>query len=229
MRVAIYARVSTNDKNQNPKRQILACKNYCDLNNHQVIGTFEDYISGNTQPIIRHGFGELMKTKPEAIVVFSIDRLSRQHPSKIMHLLNQYKQAGILIISVNEPVFNMETPFAEPLQYILTWWNNYFLEKLRIDIKSGLERAKKRGKTLGRPKTKFNQYRAYKLLFEDKKTLTEVRNELGVSRSTLHRFKKVAEKNPNLFINKQQNPKSTDFGTSSDFGTNGGKNEKRTE
>jgi len=199
MKVAIYARVSTDDKDQNPERQLIRCKDYCELHDHQILGAFQEHISGDTSPFQRKAFCQMMELQPQGIVIFSIDRLTRQHPNKVMLLLQQFKDQGVIIISITEPVFNMESAFAEPLLYLLSWWNNYFLIKLKEDIKSGLERARKQGKTLGRPKVRFNQYRAYELLINQNKTLTEVSEELGTSRATLHRFKKVCEKNPSLY------------------------------
>jgi DNA invertase Pin-like site-specific DNA recombinase len=201
MRVSIYTRVSTDDKEQNPERQIKPCKSYCDTNQHEVIGTFSEFITGDSNPYTRPVFSDMMKLQPQGVVVYSIDRLTRQHPNKTMLLLSQFKNAGIIIISVSEPIFNMESIFAEPMQYFITWWNNYFLRKLKDDIKTGLERAKAQGKVLGRPKVRFNEYRAYQLLVVEKKSITEAHIQLGVSRATLFRFKKVAEKNPKLFIN----------------------------
>ena len=117
----------------------------------------------------------------------------------MLHLA-EFKERGIIIISVTEPIFNMESSFAEPMQYFLTWWNNYFLKKLKEDVKSGIERARLQGKQIGRPKKSFNKQRAYQLLINENKSFTEVSNELNVSRATLCRFKKVAEKTPSLFI-----------------------------
>lgn len=204
MNVGLYARVSTDDKDQNPERQFIRCRDYCRLNGHDVMGEFSDECSGDTPPLIRESFSSLMEMKPEAIVVFSIDRLSRQHPSKVMQLLTSFKQANILIISVTEPLFNMESPFAEPLQYFITWWNNFYLKKLKEDIKSGIDRARAEGKTIGRPKAQFNQHRAYHLLIVEGKSLSQVAEELKSNKATMHRFKKVCLKNPDLF--KKQTP-----------------------
>lgn len=202
MNVSIYSRVSTDDKDQNPERQLIQCRNYCRACAHEIIGEFQEHCTGDSSPFLRPIFSKLMETKPDAIIVSSIDRLTRQHPNKTMALLSQFKASGILIISVTEPLFNMESPMAEPLQYFLTWWNNYFLKKLKADVKAGIERARQQGKPIGRPKVPFNEFRAYHLLMEENKSLTLVSQELNVSRATLHRFKKVMEKNPELFKNK---------------------------
>jgi len=174
-----------------------------------VLGEFTDYHTGDSEPGSRKGFGALLEKSPEGVVVYSIDRLSRQHPSKIMALLQYYKQSGKKVISVTEPAFNMESEFSEPLLYFITWYNNYFLTKLKRDIKSGLDKARAQGKTLGRPKIKFNRFKAHYLLFDEKKSHREVAKILGVSETSIYRFKKVWEKNPESFI-KEAHVSNTD-------------------
>lgn len=213
MKVVIYARVSTDDKEQNPERQILKCKQYCELHNHEVQAIYQEHISGDTDPFKRPEAGKMLSSKPDAIVIYSMDRLTRQHPIKVINLINRLKDSGIKVISITEPAFNMENELSEVMLFLIGWFNNYFLTKLRENVKSGLDRAKAHGKKLGRPKTKINEYRAYQLLFVEKRSLSDVSKQMGVSKSKLFRFKKVVEKNHNLFINKLDNPKTSVFET----------------
>ena len=194
MKVVIYARVSTKDKDQNPERQKLSCNNYIDLHNHDLIGYEEEYITGDSNPLEREGFKRLLKLKPEGIVIYEISRFSREHPSKVLRRLQELKDKGIKIISITEPAFNMEGDMADLLQYIMTWFNNYYLTNLKRNIKSGQERARARGKQIGRSKAKFNERRAYHLLFNENKSQREVAKEVNTSLATINRFKSVCEK-----------------------------------
>ena len=201
MRVAIYARVSTDDKDQDPERQIIVGRQYADLHDHVVALVVVEHHTGNSNPFNRPEFMKILSDNSiEGTIVVTIDRLSREHPNKLMNRLNQFKSINHKIISVREPIFNMESDFAEPMQYFLTWWNNQFLKKLSQDTKEGIERARRQGKQIGRAKVKFNQFRAYELLFVQKLSQRVVSKELGVSLATLNRFKKGVEKNPDLFI-----------------------------
>lgn len=201
LNVVIYARVSTDDKDQDPERQVLKCKQYCELHNHNVLATITENCSGDSDPFIRSGASKIMSYELEGIVIFSMDRLSRQHPIKVIRLLNDLKDRGIKVLSITEPAFNMENEFSDILLYIIGWFNNYFLIKLKRDIKAGLERARKQGKVLGRPKSKFNKYRGYQLLFVEKRSQRYVSQDLGVSLATINRFKKDVEKDKQSFIN----------------------------
>lgn len=186
MKAAIYCRVSRDDKEQNPERQLLKCKQYCDLHNHDVIFEVMEYHKGDSSPSERPKFNDIKLNDVDGIIVYSIDRLTRQHPNKVMTLLNHFKQSGVLIISVTEPIFNMESEFAEPMQYFMSWWNNYFLRKLSNDVKSGLERARKQGKRLGRPETKANKYQIQRLRSEGL-SIRGIALQLNLSKSKVER------------------------------------------
>jgi len=216
MKVVIYARVSTDDKDQNPERQINPCKNYCELHNHQIISEITEYHTGDSDPFYRPKGKEILNIRGvKGIVIFSMDRLTRQHPVKVMRMIDNLKNRDIKVISITEPAFNMESEFSDIIMYIMSWFNNYFLKKLRRDVKSGIERARREGKQIGRTKIKFNKYRAYKLLFNDKKSLSEVSEEMNISRTTLFRFKKGVEKNPDLLYKYKEISKTDVFETKS--------------
>jgi DNA invertase Pin-like site-specific DNA recombinase len=164
MNVVVYARVSTDDKDQDPARQFLKCQQYCDIHEHIVIGQLDDSCSGDSDPFRRQGFIDLLKLNPQGIIIFSMDRLTRQHPVKVFQMIKRFKDLGIKIISITEPAFNMEGEFSEILLFMITWFNNYFLIKLKRDTKAGMERARLQGKVIGRSKVVFNHFRAEELL-----------------------------------------------------------------
>ena len=186
MKVAIYCRVSTDDKDQNPERQKLKCEQYCALHNHEIVYSIEEHHKGDTNPNNRPEFQKIDFKKIDGIIVYSIDRLTRQHPNKVMNMLNYFKSSGVLIVSVSEPIFNMESEFAEPMQYFMAWWNNYFLKKLSRDVKTGLERAVAKGKKLGRPKNKINYYQVMRLR-NDGKSLRQIAKEMEISLGAVQR------------------------------------------
>lgn len=194
MKVGIYARVSTTDKGQDPQRQILKCEQYIDLKNHELIITREEYGTGDSNPFDRQGFKDIIAANVDGILIYEMSRFSREHPSKVMRRLQELKDRGIKIISITEPAFNMESDMSDLLQYIMTWFNNYYLINLKRNIRSGMDRARKQGKQIGRTPAKFNKRRAYELLINQKMSQRKVAAELNTSLATINRFKKAAEK-----------------------------------
>jgi len=201
MKVAIYARVSTDDKDQNPQRQKLKAEQYADLHNHEVVEYAEDYITGDSNPFDREGFKKCLEKNPEGIIIYDISRFSREHPTKVLRRISELRDRGIKIISITEAAFNMEGEMSDLIQYILSWFNNYFLKKLKESVKSGMQRARLEGKQIGRTPKKYNKRRAYYLLFIEKVSQRKAAKELEVPLATLNRFKKVCEKEGGLFIN----------------------------
>lgn len=155
MKVAIYCRVSTDDKGQDPKSQLEKCRDYCRLHNHSIIGEFlEEGVTGDSFYYDRPEGKKLQelidRNKIEGIVCFSLDRFSRQNPMKILPLLNTLKDRGVTFVSSTEPIFNLEGNFSEPMRYMLSWFSNYFLIQHKIKVRSGLDKAKKYGTRSGK-------------------------------------------------------------------------------
>lgn len=194
MKVAIYARVSTNDKDQNPERQLMKCRDYCRLNDHEIVEELVDYCSGDNPLFSRDKGSRIQKMKIQGLIFYSMDRLTRQHPTKMMMLLQYLKKSGIIPVSATEPAFNLESEFSEVILYIMGFFNNYYLKELKKNVKSGLDRARKEGKKLGRPKNKMNLYAVAREASKDGASVSSVASALGLSRSSAYRsIRKVRE------------------------------------
>lgn len=83
MKVALYARVSTDDKDQNPETQLLILREYCELYEHDVVHVFLDEGRSGKDPE-RPAFQAMMdeakvKTKRrfQAIICLRLDRFMR--------------------------------------------------------------------------------------------------------------------------------------------------------
>jgi DNA invertase Pin-like site-specific DNA recombinase len=48
MRIAIYARVSTDDKGQDPENQLRQLREWCDSTGHTIVNEYVDYETGRT-------------------------------------------------------------------------------------------------------------------------------------------------------------------------------------
>lgn len=187
MKVAIYARVSTDDKEQNPERQLLKCRQYCELHDHEIVTELIDHYTGDSPLYSRPEGAKIPQLKIQGLVFNSMDRLTRQHPNKMMSLLQFLKESGITPISATEPAFNLESDFSEVILYIMGYFNNFYLKELRKNVKSGLDRARAQGKILGRPKHKVNLYEIAREFQVPKASITSVSKKLNIPRGTLYR------------------------------------------
>jgi DNA invertase Pin-like site-specific DNA recombinase len=203
-----YARVSTDDKGQLPEVQLAKNRQYADLNNHKIfLEIVDDGVSGEKVPFWERPHANeikemIQKNKIQGIIVFGLDRFSRENPIRVLQYIQHLKEQGIIFISVTEPVFNMESEFAEPLQYMLAWFANYFIVQHKRKVLAGMDRAKdkgtKSGKPIGRPK--LSGWHKNRIVEADGqgKSIRAIASELGISVGVVHKtlHPKAEKKNP---------------------------------
>lgn len=192
MKVAIYCRVSTDDKGQDTSVQEHKCRSYCEAHGHTIVAVYyEEGVSGDTfyydRPEGKKLYQLITKRKIEGLVVQAVDRFSRQNPIKVLTLLNTIRDNDVKFISVTETAFNMDSEFSDVLRYILAWFNNYFLKQHLVKVQSGLDKAKKYGTKSGKPigRKRKADYSKIQRLYAEGQTISGISRLLGVSKSSV--------------------------------------------
>jgi DNA invertase Pin-like site-specific DNA recombinase len=153
-KAAIYARVSARKKGQDPRMQIKELREYCRRRGWNIVGEFIDHgVSGrqDTRPALDRLMQDCRKRLVDAVIVYRYDRFARS----LRHLVNalsEFDSLGIHFISLHEGV-DTTTPNGRLVFGIFATIAEFEQELIRDRIRSGLELARARGKTLGRPKT----------------------------------------------------------------------------
>jgi len=103
MKVAIYARVSTED--QHVHKQVSICTEECLKKNYPIFKVYRDIISGKTTS--RPKFNEMLKDmrerKFEAIMVTKLDRIGRSL-KHLLSLFDEFQSKGIDFIAVTQSI-----------------------------------------------------------------------------------------------------------------------------
>lgn len=100
MRVAIYARVSTNDQNTIPM-QIKKCREYAKARNWNVICVMKDIGSGASQRPQRADVLKLARVRTiDAIVVWKLDRWGRS-TSDVVATLEELRELGVKMVPLH--------------------------------------------------------------------------------------------------------------------------------
>ena len=149
-KVCIYARVSSSD--QNVDTQLLPLREYCQRMGYEITSEYSDSgFSGkdNNRPEFERLLADMRAGKVGCILCYKIDRVGRS----LRHLLNlfeEFKNRGVEFISLTQ---NISTVTAEGKMFwqLLGVFAEYERELIVSRTKSGLARARKEGKTLGRP------------------------------------------------------------------------------
>jgi len=159
MKAAIFARVSTNDGRQSNDRQVSELKELCERQNWQIVETITETISGAKTREDRPGLDALIRlaqsSKIQKVVISEISRLGR-NVSDGIHVIDTLTKSGVSIYIQNigiETLLSNGKPnyLFKPILLTLMGFAEMEREQLRERVKSGLEQARRNGKTLGRP------------------------------------------------------------------------------
>ncbi|MCH8064122.1 MAG: recombinase family protein [Chloroflexi bacterium] len=153
MKVAIYARVSTSDKNQDPETQLMPLRDFCIAQGLEVYDEYVDYASANDlahRTEWRRLLDDAAKRRFKMVLVFKLDRGFRS--VKHMHdTLSAWELVGVSFKSSREQ-FDTSTAIGRLLLNLLAALAEFELELIRERVKAGMDRARRQGKRIGRPK-----------------------------------------------------------------------------
>ncbi len=156
MRVAIYARVSTDDKGQDPLNQLLQLREFARQEGWKVVSEHTDELSAKNGK--RPGFQAMWKDAElhrfQCLLFWSLDRLTREGTFATLQYLRRLSDLGINFKSYTEQYVDSLGVFGEAIIGILAAVAQQ--ERIRISerTKAGLERVRRKGKRLGRPRLK---------------------------------------------------------------------------
>jgi len=150
MRVAIYVRVSTDE--QNVENQVETLLKYTQRMEYQVFGTYIDRCSGlkDSRPEFNRMQDDMRKMRFDAILVWKLDRIGRS----LQHLLNLFQEMQSKKIDFICLTQNLETvsPSGKLLFQIMGAFAEFESSLISERTKAGMERAKRQGIHVGRPR-----------------------------------------------------------------------------
>src|ERR671915_120389 len=153
MKIALYARVSTSDKDQDPETQLLPLRDFCTAQGWEVYWEYVDQAPANDlahRTQWRQLLDDAAKRKFSVVLVFKLDRAFRS--VKHMHdTLAAWEMVGVSFKSLREQ-FDTSTALGRLLLNLLASLAEFELELIRERVKAGMDRARRQGKKIGRPK-----------------------------------------------------------------------------
>jgi DNA invertase Pin-like site-specific DNA recombinase len=189
VRVAIYTRVSTKDKGQDPENQRRQLTDYAKKQEGwHLVHHFSDRTSGKTsdREQFTRMFSAASKRQFDVLLFWSLDRLSREGALETLQHLQRLTAYGIAYRSYTEPYLDSLGPFRDGVISILACLARQ--ERIRLSERtlSGLARARALGRVGGRPRIACDPNKILKLHAAGK-SLSKIAKELGVSKTTVHR------------------------------------------
>ncbi|AIX51366.1 hypothetical protein PSNIH1_14590 [Pantoea sp. PSNIH1] len=188
----IYARISTDDKNQTIATQrTLLLRSHPDA----LFMYTDEGVSGSSRPDSRKGWNDLISMiKPgDSVHVLEISRISRDLV-ETLEVFRELAKKGVSIISEREGEFDLNEPDDEFRLSLLASLNRREKGIIQKRVKLGMQAAKARGVHCGR-KTTGDKALAEKMLSEGC-TVADIVAQTGVSRATVFRMRKQAVQEP---------------------------------
>lgn len=185
MKVALYARVSTDG--QDPEVQLQALRAHAAQRGWTIIEEFVDHgYSGakEKRPALDRMMQAAWTGAFQAVVVWRFDRFARS-VTHLIAALESFRTLHVHFVSMHEQ-FDTATPIGQAMFTIIGAMAQLERDLIRDRVKAGLARARARGVRLGRPIAPARPDEAARLRAQGC-SLPEIAKRLHCSRSTARR------------------------------------------
>jgi DNA invertase Pin-like site-specific DNA recombinase len=156
MRIAIYARVSTDDKGQDPENQLRQLRQWCSDAGHTVVHEYVDHESGRKGAKGRKQFAQLFddahKRKFDCVLFWALDRFTREGMAATITYLQQLARHGVAFHSYTEAHLSTDNELVgNILLAVMSSLAKVESQKISERTRAGMARARAQGKQIGRP------------------------------------------------------------------------------
>ena len=157
MRVAIYARVSTDDKGQDPENQLRELRAWATNSGHTISREYIEHESGRKGTDKRKQFAALFddaaQRKFDCVLFWALDRFSREGMAQTIIHLQRLLSYGVAFHSYTEPHLATDNELVRNiLLALLSSLAKVEAQKISDRTKAGMARAAAKGVRIGRPK-----------------------------------------------------------------------------
>ena len=152
-KVALYARVSTDQQSTGLESQVRILKDYCAKNDIVEYELFADEgISGtkSSRPALDRMIAAINNGEIKSVVVYSFSRFARS-TTHLLNALQIFKTKNVSFVSLTEKI-DTSTPVGLAIFSILAAISQLERDLIAERVKAGLANARAKGKLIGRKK-----------------------------------------------------------------------------
>lgn len=153
MKVAIYARVSTDE--QTEQNQVPILESWALQRGYEVHEIYRDIGSAwqkSDQRELRRLIEDARRGKFQVVMIWALDRLSRGGIGKMFSVLDTLQRYKVRVISNQESWTDVPSEIQPLLFSIFAWIAEQESKRISERTKAGMERARAQGKHVGRPR-----------------------------------------------------------------------------
>jgi len=193
MRIAIYARVSTDDKGQDPENQLRQLRQWCASASHDLVHEYVDHESGRKGVNSRKQFAALFedahKRKFDCVLFWALDRFTREGMVPTIMHLQRLAVCGVGFHSYTEPHLATDNELVRDiLLALLASLAKQEAKRMSERVKAGMARAKADGKRIGRPAISLKLKTKIAERIAAGETAYRVAKDLGIDRHTAAKY-----------------------------------------
>ncbi|MFQ5802817.1 MAG: recombinase family protein [Candidatus Methylomirabilales bacterium] len=185
MKAGAYCRVSTD--RQDLEVQLDEIKNFMARRGWELAGIYHDVASGANEDRaeFRRLFADAARGKFGAVVVQRFDRAARS-VKQLVETLQHFRRCRVAFVSIKEDI-DTSTPAGELVFHVMAAIGQFERSLIGDRIRSGLQRAKALGKSLGRPRAPVSSDKVLALRAEGQ-SYRVIGRRLGISTALAHRL-----------------------------------------
>ena len=185
-RVALYARVSTSNGQQDPEMQLRELREYAKQRELTIVGEYIDKMTGSkdSRPALNRLMADASQRKFDAVLVWKLDRFGRS----LRHLVNalaELEAFGLSFISLRDNL-DLSTPSGRLMFQIIGAMAEFERSLIQERVRAGLRNAKAKGRRLGRPRADIDEGEVLALR-KSGASWRAIAKKLGVGLGTVHR------------------------------------------
>jgi DNA invertase Pin-like site-specific DNA recombinase len=189
-RVAIYARVSTIDKTQDPETQLRPLRQYAARRGFLVVEEFVDRASGRGDDRISYKelAGAVRRREFDVVLVWRYDRFARSTRS-LINALSEFNSLGVDFISLQEGT-DTTTPQGRLVFTIMAGLAEFESSLIGERVRAGMARVRADGKHVGRAPLDGRIIAQIIAMKHEHKSVSDIQTTLGVSRGVVVKYGK---------------------------------------
>ncbi|MBC6608906.1 recombinase family protein [Hymenobacter sp. BT188] len=190
MRAAIYARVSTRDKDQDNENQLRELRAFAERKGYSIYNEYIDQESGGKaeRTHFMQLFQDAHQRRFDVVIFWALDRFSREGVVETLNYLQKLSASGVQFLSFTEQYLDSTGVFKDAIIGILAAFAKQEKVRLGERTKAGMSRARERGKNIGRPSVDAEKVVHVKQLKAAGISDRAIAATLGMSPSTVAKY-----------------------------------------
>jgi DNA invertase Pin-like site-specific DNA recombinase len=188
MKAAIYHHAEKGTSSEETAKQLKELEEFCKTRGFDEIERYDEKTEsdGRQRPVFVQLMKDANRRKFDVVVVWSFRNFRKSTGIRDAKHIVALKDLGIGFVSYQEQFFDTLNSGSNTLVQTLRWLAEEDSKVVSDRMKLGIEKAKRQGTSIGRPKVQIDKQKAMEMQSRGM-PLREIAQALGVSKETVRR------------------------------------------